>query len=158
MIVSVVTGSKHCGHHSVTVVTSNVISKKLNGITYYKKSTPGVWIEKGLTLELGVPALVVSSKNIITPFITGRNLILQIYSESASVQKQNFASLSRHTSLLTVLCCESCHRYEAELGIIRDQLSFREYPEWSVPLGWILENSKHPGKSTKKGNRSFNLS
>jgi hypothetical protein len=42
------------------------------------------------------------------------------------------------------------------LGIIREQASFPEHPEWSVPLGWITENAKQPGKAAKKADRSFN--
>ena len=86
------------------------------------------------------------------------NLILQTSPESASVRKQDFASLSPNTSQLKVRSCESCHRNDAALGIIKYQAYFPEHTEWSVPLGWIPENAKQPGKSAKKGDRSFNIS
>ena len=123
-----------------------------------QKRIPGRWIEKSWAVESGISALGVTSKNRITPFVPGMNLILKTSPESASVRKQNFASLSLHTSQLKVRSYVSCHRNDAALGIIHDQAYFPEYPEWSVPLGWISENAKQPGKSAKKGDRSFNIS
>ena len=80
-----------------------------------QKRTPGRWIEKRFAVESSIPTLVVTSKNLITPFVPGMNLILQTSPESASVRKQNFASLSPHTSQLKVRSCESCHRNDAAL-------------------------------------------
>jgi hypothetical protein len=123
-----------------------------------QKRIPRRWIEKSCAVGSGISALGVTSENRITPFVPGMNLILKTSPESASVRKQNFASLSLHTSQLKVRSCVSCHRNDAALGIIHDQAYFPEYPEWSVPLGCISENAKQPGKSAKKGDRSFNIS
>ena len=98
----------------------------------------------------------VTGENRITPFVPGMNLILQTSQESASVRKQIFASLSPHTTQLKVRSCESCPNNDAALGIIRGHAAFPEHPEWSVPLGWIAEKAKQPGKAAKKGDRSFN--
>ena len=121
-----------------------------------QKRTPGRWIEKRWAVESGIPALGVTGKNRITPFVPGMNLILQTSPESASVRKQLYASLSPHTTQLKVRSCESCHRNDAALGIIREQATHPEHPEWSLPLGWITENAKQPGKAAKKADRSFN--
>ena len=86
------------------------------------------------------------------------NLILQTSQESAIMRKQNYTSLSPHSSQLKVRSCESCHRNDAALGIIRYQTSFTVLPEWSGPLGQIPENAKQPGKSAKKDDFSINTS
>ena len=113
------------------------------------KSTRRRWIEKCCSVESGIPALGVTSKNSIILFLPGMNLILKTSLESASGWKQYFASLAPHISQLKVRSCESCHRNDVALVIINDvalviitdQASFPENPEWSVPLGWILENA-----------------
>jgi hypothetical protein len=65
------------------------------------------------------------------------NLILKTSPESASVRKQNYASLSPYTSQLKVRSCASCNHNDAALRIIQDQSSFPEQPEWSVLFGRI---------------------
>ena len=102
------------------------------------KSTRRRWIEKCCSVESGIPALGVTSKNSIILFLPGMNLILKTSPVSASVRKQNFASLPSLTSQLKVRSCESCHHNDAALGIIQYQATFPEYPEWSLPLVWIL--------------------
>ena len=100
----------------------------------------------------------VTSKNRITHFVLGVDLILKTSLESASGWKQYVDYLSPHISQLKVRSCKSFRRNDEALGIIQDHASFPENPEWSVLFGWILENAKQPGKSTKKGDRSFNSS
>ena len=57
-----------------------------------QKRTPGRWIEKCLVVESGIPALSVTSKNRITLYVPGMNLILKTSPVAVSVLKTEFCT------------------------------------------------------------------
>ncbi len=105
------------------------------------RKTAGRWIESRWGVEAEPP---------------GMNLILEPPGGGPPIRRRLYAALSPHTTVRAGRTCESCHLSDEALGIIKSSITHPEHPEWSLPKGWIREDSQKPGNASNPDARSLN--
>lgn len=120
------------------------------------KLTKGRWVETRWFVKSELPTLGVFEEETITTFVPGMNLIVKKSPDAEPFEKRLFSATSAHTTQKGSRDCESCHRSDLALGIIRHSVAHPEQKQWETPIGWIEESSKKPGSATKPKDRSLN--
>ena len=121
------------------------------------RKTPGRWIEKRWEIWAELPTLGVTGANEITSFIPGMNMTVDKGDDTKPFSKRYFSSTSAHTTQKGGRSCESCHRSDSALGLIKQWARAPQNRDWITPIGWIDEKNFKLGKATQPGARSFNL-
>ncbi|HKI99481.1 MAG TPA: multiheme c-type cytochrome [bacterium] len=121
-----------------------------------REETPGKWIERRWHVHNDAPALGITARGRIAPFVPGMNLIAELPGRKRPLRTTRFTRMIPHTTQRAGRTCASCHRSEQALGVITGMAPAPGDPAVQVPIGWVRRNAKQPGQGLRAGERSLN--